>query len=532
MFPPSPESDNEARQAKIQRATRSHFHKGNQPQCEGKDSPKVRRLSCRLADSPPPPEEAYHAGCWDWPNILGQVVTPKRQSLGLGEQLRPLLVHGGFAGLGSHSRMLKEVGIAATELVTAEPKEHAVKFMFQNDLLGEHVIDNVRDMIPGAECECRRCMRRCRLSTARPDVFFGGFPCQAFSTMRTDAPRPEEHDTWVSCESLVTYLLATQPRAAVLENTPGFNKRKMCDKEPQTGLCWLASQVQDLFYMNVVDLDLLDWIDVRRRRIWIFLTHKDTGTQDTVDRARHIALEIQGRCTQHCKAHIEDLMLQPGTRSWETQVNVGLSTRAALRTRRLPPMDDDMVAKWQEQTSRMREQWRDKGIDAWDSHPLLRAALRGLSATPRERETLEVFLINACMQSGGSPSNPEAIERTKKQLVVDISQNPAWIKAHAQVSIPTICKNSRIYAYGHDRIIMPMELLFAHGWRTPKGEPDCGELTFRQIQDLAGECQALPCLAVAWWALALSLGDALPGLWGSREGQGSASSAESAGVEG
>ena len=78
---------------------------------------------------------------------------------------------------------------------------------------------------------------------------------------------------------------------------------------------------------------------------------------------------------------------------------------------------------------------------------------------------------------------------------------------------PSFCTSTRLYDYAEDRLVTPLEMFQALGWADGGEEPSLRGLSWAQCQDLVGESQALPPLAVASWALVLAAGDALPGLW-------------------
>ena len=82
---------------------------------------------------------------------------------------------------------------------------------------------------------------------------------------------------------------------------------------------------------------------------------------------------------------------------WLSQVWSGL---AGLRA---PAGEEVADAAWLRQVTEQRERWHQSGFNGHDSHPLVHAALRGLSTRPRERAVLELHLIQACWDMGGSP---------------------------------------------------------------------------------------------------------------------------------
>ena len=71
-----------------------------------------------------------------------------------------------------------------------------------------------------------------------------------------------------------------------------------------------------------------------------------------------------------------------------------------------------------------------------------------------------------------------------------------------------------VYAYSEDRVLLAEEVWHAMGGMVD-GEPlaSFAGTADADARDLVGECQALPPLALASWALLVALGASLPGLW-------------------
>ena len=151
-----------------------------------------------------------------------------------------------------------------------------------------------------------------------------------------------------------------------------------------------------------------------------------------------------------------------------------------------------------------------------ESNPLAAASLRGLTGTEREREVLEVFLMQACFAQGCSLLDDASVQAVKAELVADVSQNLSWLRPEHGGVAGVFCTESRVYSFGHDRLVLPQEQLAAMGWQVPgqpSTRPNCSGLSSTEIQDLVGECQALPCLAAAIWGMLLSASTKVPGLW-------------------
>ena len=446
----------------------------------------------------------------------------KESRAGLGAQLRPLIIHGGFSGIGSHARVLQETGVDFKETASAEPKEHAKRFLSYNGLLAEHHYDDLQTVTTGSPAHCACCHGICHPPPDRPDLFLAGFSCQPFSKMRQKtmkATPPSKHAKFNALALLVEYCIRRQPRLVVLENTKGFGHEMEIDGRKVVGCQWLQDKLSSLYYTSWVALDSKAWVNVRRPRLWIFLVHKDTGSQRTADLAVSFASQVQAHRSQGSPDSLQtDYMLQPGTPEWEKEVLAGQA--GSLEPRK----SNSCFAKasWLKQAEKMRAKWRAEGFVGSEAHPLASAALRGLRGTDREREVLEVFLIAACLARGVCPLDEASTTAVKAELTADVSQNLVWLRPeHGEVA-GVFCTESRVYSFRHDRLVLPQEQLAAMGWQDPgkpATRPSVAGLSSTDIQDLVGECQALPCLAAAIWGILLAANTDVPRLWAGRRPQ-------------
>ena len=72
-----------------------------------------------------------------------------------------------------------------------------------------------------------------------------------------------------------------------------------------------------------------------------------------------------------------------------------------------------------------------------------------------------------------------------------------------------LCRNSRMYSYQHDRLLVPTELYKMYGWRSV----DLSVLSLAHCQDMLGDSMALPTVGLALASLILIAGEAIPDLW-------------------
>ena len=515
---------------------------------DGSPQDKARRQRSRSRDAAPGPAAVQRASGskrrplarsrsgsplpdkTDWVGHLRGFLAANRLQLSEARRRRPLIVHGGFVGMGSHGQVLRLTGVSYQETCAAEPKSWAKLFLQGNGLMADHHFNDLAVMAQTAapaRGQCARCGVECDVPDERPDVFFAGFSCQAFSTMRasnTRAVPPTAHAKYAALPLTVRYLKARQPRAALLENTLGFG-RAVCEgpaRSPggadsptnaRSGLQWLRDELQDCYHADWVQLDLQSWCNVKRPRYWIFLVHKDVGGPDIVRRARELAAAIQNDRRQYKAADLRDYMRQPGSAAWARDVLPSpYAMRPAWRESR-PSDPEASEAKWQKQARERRAAWKAAGHPWHAAHPLAGASLHGLSGTEREREVLEVFLLEVCHLRGLSPLDPQQLARAKVGLTADISQNLTWLRpaydggghSGCGYTAAVYCTESKVYSFQDDRLLLPVELLGSLGWVTPTTAPRTEGLTSAQLQNLVGESQALPCLAAATWALLLAV---------------------------
>ena len=349
-------------------------------------------------------------------------------------------------------------------------------------------------------------------------MFFAGFSCQAFSTMRgkdlTKRP-PQMHDKFMALPVVVEFVKKVQPRAAFLENTLGLGRHwHQVESDgitiKRTGMECLREELRNHYYISWTTLDAAAWVTVRRPRIWMFLVHVDCGTQDMADDASHRASAIQARRAEREPTRLHEYTFARGTDDWSRIILAGQAGQLEPRAR----CDSQAQASWRRQANAQRQEWRNSGIQGHDAHPLAMANLRGMRGTEREREVLEVFLISSCLQQGLSPATPDDLKKAKQNLTADISQNLSWLRPDRGHVAGVFCTKSRVYSFAEDHLLHPVELLGSMGWKTSTTGPNINGLTVAELQDLVGECQALQCLGAATWALILALGSALPGAWG------------------
>lgn len=103
--------------------------------------------------------------------------------------------------------------------------------------------------------------------------------------------------------------------------------------------------------------------------------------------------------------------------------------------------------------------------------------------------------------------NLDAEFTTKKKLLrdvfCDVSQNPKFgAFTGSSGNAPCLATSTRMFSFGEDRWVLPIELLYwqghSRGIRIPEG------MKSNEIRDLAGEGMCLPCFGTVLWSAFLA----------------------------
>lgn len=450
-----------------------------------------------------------------WAQHLYDAISVRLQRLG--RQLRELHVQSGFTGLASHAAGFKQAPLRLSfrDVAGAERKPEARTFLQDNNLMAEHFFEDVGSLSHGGPC--LRCHRWCP-AHLRPDLYFGGFPCQPFSPMRRKQAgryaRAEAHPEFEGAQKQIEYLRESQPSAALLENSTGAADRDEFEGEVSSAADYLREQIQDLYFMAVVRLDLRVWVAMCRPRLWIFLVRRDVGSQDIVDKAVEIALEIE----EHRRAAAPPDPIVCSCR-------VDSHTRGSLADS-APGSDAVQVPEkkpaWKTQCNAQRSKWESLGWPYHADHPLAAAQFAGMTGTSREREILEIKLLQRCARFGLNPRIPNDLTIARRKFFVDYSQNPRSISStvnceHSPIDSPVLsspvlsglCTSFRVYSFEHDQRVLARDIAKSYGWPANVSVTNVE----KDLENLLGEAQGLPCAATAQWALVLAMGHHWPGLW-------------------
>lgn len=443
-----------------------------------------------------------------WAQHLHDAISARLQ--GLGRQLRDLHVQSGFTGLGSHvagfTRAPLRLGFH--DVVGADRKLEAQMFLRDNNLMAEHFFEDVGSLSSGGPC--LRCHRWCP-ARPRPDLYFGGFPCQPFSPMRRKKAAIHvsafDHEGFEGAQKQIKHLRDSQPTAALLENSTGAADPGEFAGEASSGAEYLYERIKDLYFMAVVRLDLRVWVAISRPRLWIFLVRCDVGSQDIVDKAVEIAREIEEH--RRAAAPPDAITCSPLVDS-HTRDSLGAPGSDAV----------DVPAKepaWETVCKAQRSKWKSLGWPFHDEHPLAAAEFAGMTCTPREREILEIRLLQRCARFGLSPRDPNELHLARRNFFVDYSQNVRSIKRtvnreHSPIDLPVLsglCTSFRVYSFEHDQRVLARDFAQSYGWLANASVTNVE----KHLENLLGEAQALPCAATAQWALVLAMGHRWVGVW-------------------
>ena len=143
--------------------------------------------------------------------------------------------------------------------------------------------------------------------------------------------------------------------------------------------------------------------------------------------------------------------------------------------------------KWQSQSFQARDSLGvSSSFNVWTSRPNF--AGEGIPLTARVRDLMDVTAARVLSE-----------QRSMSGIYLDVSQAHNR-KCHTNFNgISPCCTTSTIlYSFGHDRIILPSELLAIHGYSGLQIPESVSE---RDLKHMVGSCIALPCIGTLLLAL-------------------------------
>jgi hypothetical protein len=141
---------------------------------------------------------------------------------------------------------------------------------------------------------------------------------------------------------------------------------------------------------------------------------------------------------------------------------------------------------------------------------LARPNLRGIGRTARQDDLIDFAFLKTCIDAGVDPGAAASM-RCAEHLYVDTSQDVARSPWGHQLKCVTT--STKLYSYGQDRAVMPMEIMRAYGWPARGVLAQTG-VRRDELADLIGEGMALQPLSVVLVAILATLGQDIKGLYG------------------
>ena len=274
------------------------------------------------------------------------------------------------------------------------------------------------------------------------------------------------------------------------------NIRNSNSNSNRTGIALLQEELGDKYHIVHSMVNLSDWTDSRRPRVFIWCLHKNCGSEEVAFAARSLASDIgcQRRRTQ--PEAVEQHLYNVGTSEWFSAIsevgNRGKSNSHKLEQKRA----------WEPEVLRVRELIIQAGRPWAHEHPLAAAKLQGLAGTERQRAVLEAVLLIHCHLNNLDPRDAKQLNLAKRGLKWDISQNVHHSNYGAlrHCVCSCLCTGAPLYSFEADRLVHPGEILSSFGW---PADVECALMHWRDIQDLAGESQTLQAIGVVTTALLL-----------------------------
>ena len=157
---------------------------------------------------------------------------------------------------------------------------------------------------------------------------------------------------------------------------------------------------------------------------------------------------------------------------------------------------EQRTGKWAAEALAWRKQLgAPKDFCPWSSLPV---EYRGLNATARVREILDLVVlaklgVGQCRSLLMQPPHHAANELSRhlRDVYVDISQNPARRPYTTDRTSHCLTTASRIYSFGRQGLVLPLELLYWQGHSRGVRLPS--DMSQVRLRDMAGEGSVCLC---------------------------------------
>ena len=446
----------------------------------------------------------------------------------VGRQLRPLMLCELCSGLCAATEAMKKVGIFQSETaMSVDPKEAAKKIGAVSSCQSSHHFNTILDVMPGTPSPCHRHGRNCEVPWSSIDIVAIGASCKPYSRQRvgrfSEPTSIVEHRDAKLLDQFIGVLSTHRPRLALFENVLGIDENSIDSTQETTWLSHWLSKIAECGYIHrVLHLNARCWLPVIRQRVYVLIVRKDSGTEDSLQQAANIVDKAITSASLDCPAPARDYFIKPGDPPWQAMQQRWQAVEARVQGN---PQKED--TSWQKQSQLLRANLLAKGIQGYHLKPWTGVEAtsstrghdrgnipcpraRGMGFTDRRRELLDLAFLHTCVKKGVNPSDAMHKQSVRAHvatdLFCDISQNP-YRRPWSTGALRCFTTSTMTYSFERDSIIDPEEAFKLHGFDAPPEGHGCSR---DDLQDLVGNCMAVPCVAIALLALVCTHASALP----------------------
>ena len=474
--------------------------------------------ACRTGEKRP---QAPH-----WADWLKEETAVKRTRLG--KQKRKLVLHTSFSGQNSPEQTLRDLDVACDNTIAVERKAHARRFCSQNGLApSQHYFTDFEPVASTGVGPCCKHNASCRLPPAKADLFVAGFPCTPFSQQRfgaRDEASVREHPEFKKMSWTIDYIVRTKPRLFLLENVPSFAGKdsELKDVAVHSFYEELKEPLEEHGYsLDIAFLKLTPWVEASSTRLFIFGAERSLHCDNLCRDASRMAYQLEERRALCPPVPWRSCLLRFGSPEWLQAQACWLGPAQAVShpSRLLDEENTEDVAKegkWEAQGETYRKRWLRLGW-SWHSAQPWAKPLAGMTppdlvgvpkpVPARKQEVLDLGVLWAMEHRRLQELTASNVSMATEGLICNTTQNPN--RGPWSFDLRRLCRNSRMYSYQDDRLLVPTELYKMYGWRSV----DLSGLSLAHCQDMLGDSMALPTVGLALASLILTAGEAIPDLW-------------------
>ena len=461
-----------------------------------------------------------------WADWLKEETAAKRQRLG--KQKRKLVLHTAFSGQSSPEQTLRDLDVACDNAIAAECKAHARRFCSQNGLApSQHYFTDFEPVASTGVGPCCKHNASCRLPPAKADLFVAGFPCTPYSHQRygaRDEASVREHPEFKKMSWTIDYIVRTKPRLFLLENVPSFAGKdsELKDIAAHSFYEELKEPLEEHGYsLDIAFLKLRPWVEASSTRLFIFGAERSLHCDNLCRDASRMAYQLEERRALCPPVPWRSCLLRFGSPEWLQAQACWLGPAQAVShpSRLLDEENTEDVAKegkWEAQGETYRKRWLRLGW-SWHSAQPWAKPLAGMTppdlvgvpkpVPARKQEILDLGVLWAMEHRRLQELTASNVSMATEGLICNTTQNPN--RGPWSFDLRRLCRNSRMYSYQDDRLLVPTELYKMYGWRSV----DLSGHSLAHCQDMLGDSMALPTVGLALASLILIAGEASPDLW-------------------